>query len=50
MDLNKRDDVKRVQELLNTDTVHKTTENLVATVGNVGNGGHTKPLLTLPSL
>ena len=49
MDLNEIDDAKRVQELLNTDSVHKTTDNLVVADGNVGNGGHIKPLLTLPS-
>ena len=41
--------ISNLQNLLATNTVHKTKENLVIAIGNVCDRGHITPLFSLPS-
>ena len=49
MELNHIGDVERIKDLLLSGTLHKTKENLVVATGDVGDGGHINPVLTLPT-
>ena len=49
MDFNQISDVEQLKDLLQSRTIHKTKQNLVVAVGNVGYGGDIKPILTLPT-
>ena len=43
------DDIQRLTGLIEAGTVHLTKETLVVFIGEVGNGAHVDPILTLPS-
>ena len=47
--LNTLDDALKINDLLDSDRIHKTKETLVLTYGVVGNGGSVQTILTLPS-
>ena len=48
MDINTVDDIAYHKELLNAGVIHKTKENLVVAVSEVGDGGNVTPILSLP--
>ena len=49
MEFNQISDVDRIKDLLLSGAIHKTKEDLVIATGDVGDGGHVEPLLTLPT-
>ena len=49
MSFDSMDDILRLTGLIKAGTCHKTKESLVVALGEVANGGHTAPFLSLPS-